>query len=207
MHVPRIEIRTLDETVEAVDLGQTPADLVFLSFSDSDLNALARAYDAFPEPKPTLEGRFARGVAPSVLGRPLSREVCARAKLVVARVLGGADYWRYGVDELGALARRSDLKLALLPGDRRRDTRLDEASTLESGATERLWRYFDEGGPDNMAACLAFLASEIGAAAAASPPVSVSAFGRFDGASFRGGAGGGARPHRLLSLHLSRERS
>ena len=54
MHVPRIETRTLDETVEALDLGQTSADIVFLSFSDSDLNALARAYDAFPEPKPTL---------------------------------------------------------------------------------------------------------------------------------------------------------
>ena len=48
MHIPRIEVRSLDETVEAVDLGQTPADVVFLSFSDSDLNALARAYDAQP---------------------------------------------------------------------------------------------------------------------------------------------------------------
>ena len=45
MHVPRIETKTLDETVEALDLGQTPAEIVFLSFSDSDLNALARAYD------------------------------------------------------------------------------------------------------------------------------------------------------------------
>ena len=54
MHVPRIEVRSLDETVEAVDLGQTPADVVFLSFSDSDLNALARAYEGAPEPKPTL---------------------------------------------------------------------------------------------------------------------------------------------------------
>jgi cobaltochelatase CobN len=54
MHIPRIEVRSLDETVEAVDLGQTPAEVVFLSFSDSDLNALARAYEAQPEPKPTL---------------------------------------------------------------------------------------------------------------------------------------------------------
>ena len=77
--------------------------------------------------------------------------------------LGGADYWRYGVDELSALARRSDLKLALLPGDRRRDARLDEASTLDPDAVLQIWRYFDEGGPENMAACLAFLASEIGA--------------------------------------------
>ena len=100
MHVPRIEIRTLDETVEALDLGQTPADIVFLSFSDSDLNALARAYDAFPEPKPTL-----RIASLAALRHPFSvdlhlERVCARAKLVVARFLGGADYWRYGVDEL-----------------------------------------------------------------------------------------------------------
>jgi cobaltochelatase CobN len=184
MHVPRIETRTLDETVEAVDLGQTPADVVFLSFSDSDLSALVRAYDAVPEPKPSL-----RIASLAALRHPFSvdlylERVCARAKLVVARVLGGADYWRYGVDELRALARRSDVKLALLPGDRRSDARLDEASTLESGAVERIWRYFDEGGPDNMAACLAFLASEIGGAASAQPPAPASAFGRFDSACF-----------------------
>ena len=184
MHVPRIETRTLDETVEAVDLGQTPADVVFLSFSDSDLNALAHAYDAFPEPKPSL-----RIASLAALRHPFSvdlylERVCARAKLVVARVLGGADYWRYGVDELHALARRSGVKLALLPGDRRRDARLDDASTLNRDAVLRIWRYFDEGGPDNMAACLAFLASEIDGAAEVPQPASVTAFGRFHGACF-----------------------
>src|ERR1700728_1488809 len=187
MHVPRIETRTLDETVEAFDLGQTPADIVFLSFSDSDLNAVARAYDALPQPKPTL-----RIASLAALRHPFSvdlylERVCARCKLVVARVLGGADYWRYGVDELSALARRNNVKLALLPGDGRRDARIDEASTLESRAVERIWRYFDEGGPENMAACLTFLAHEIGGAAEGRAPVSVSAFGRFDGACFEAG--------------------
>ena len=187
MHVPRIETRTLDETVEALDLGQTPADIVFLSFSDSDLNALARAYDNFPEPKPSL-----RIASLAALRHPFSvdlylEKVCARAKLVVVRVLGGADYWRYGVDELSALARRGEVKLALLPGDRRRDARLDEASTLDPDAVLQIWRYFDEGGPGNMAACLAFLASQIGGAANAPPPVLVSAFGRFDAACFEAG--------------------
>ena len=187
MHVPRIETRTLDETVEALDLGQTPADIVFLSFSDSDLNALARAYDAFPEPKPSL-----RIASLAALRHPFSvdlylEKVCARARLVVARVLGGADYWRYGVDELRALTGRSDVKLALLPGDRRRDARLDEASTLDSDAVGCIWRYFDEGGPDNMTACLGFFASAIGGAAIAPPPAPVSAFGRFDGACCEAG--------------------
>jgi cobaltochelatase CobN len=184
MHIPRIEVRSLDETVEAVDLGQTPADLVFLSFSDSDLNALARAYAAVAGPKPTL-----RVASLASLRHPFSIDlyletVCAEAKLVVARVLGGADYWRYGVDELKALARRCKVKLALLPGDRRWDARLEEASTLGRDAVERIWRYFDEGGPDNMAGCLAFLASELGQATDAPPPARVSAFGCFDRACF-----------------------
>src|SRR6516164_9414501 len=150
MHIPRIEVRSLDETVEAVDIGQTSADVVFLSFSDSDLNALARAYAAVAGPKPTL-----RIASLAALRHPFSidlylERVCADAKLVVARVLGGADYWRYGVDELKALARRRNVKLALLPGDRRRDARLDEASTLDRDAVLQIWRYFDEGGHDNM---------------------------------------------------------
>ena len=202
MHVPRIEVRSLDETVEAVDLGQTPADVVFLSYSDSDLNALARAYDAVAAPKPTL-----RIASLAALRHPFSIDlyletVCTHAKLVVARVLGGADYWRYGVDELAALARRRDVKLALLPGDRRRDARLEEASTLGRDAVRRIWRYFDEGGPHNMAACLAFFAFEVGSATAPPPPppAPVSAFGRFEGACFEAEPGA---PQALIVFYRS----
>jgi len=200
MHVPRIEIRSLDETVEAVDLGQTPADVVFLSFSDSDLNAIARTYEAAPEPKPSL-----RIASLAALRHPFSidlylERVCAPARLVVARVLGGADYWRYGVDELAALARKTGVKLALLPGDRRRDARLDEASTLAGDAVHRIWRYFDEGGPENMAACLAFFAAEIGAAADAPPPAPVSVFGLFQRASFEAEPGA---PRALIVFYRS----
>ncbi len=200
MHIPRIEVRSLDETVEAVDLGQTPADIVFLSFSDSDLNALARAYDAVASPKPTL-----RLASLAALRHPFSTDlylekVCARARFVVARVLGGADYWRYGVDELAALARRRGLKLALLPGDRRRDPRLEEASTLARGAVEQIWRYFDEGGPENMTACLAFLARQLGTETDVPPPAPVSAFGRFDGACFEAAPGA---PRALIVFYRS----
>ena len=119
---------------------------------------------------------------------------------MVARVLGGADYWRYGVDELTALARRRGVKLALLPGDRRWDKRLEEASTLGGEAVRRIWRYFDEGGPHNMAACLAFFASELGGAADAPPPAPVSAFGRFEGACF---AAEPDAPHALIVFYRS----
>jgi len=182
MHVPRIDVRSLDDTVEAVDLGQTPAEVVFLSYSDSDLNALARAYAPRPEPKPTL-----RLASLASLRHPYSidlylERVCARAKLVVGRVLGGADYWRYGVDELAALARKSEVKLALLPGDRRADTRLEEASTLPPETLLRFWRYFDEGGPRNLAGCIDAFSAELGAAKAGPGPEPVSAFGVYEAA-------------------------
>ena len=145
MHILRIETRSLDETAGAVDLGQTPADVVFLSFSDSDLNALARAYDAAPEPKPTL-----RLASLAALKHPYSidlylERVCAEAKLVVARVLGGADYWRYGVDELAALARGKGIKLALLPGDRRADDRLDRGVDPSAGRGRKFLALFRRG--------------------------------------------------------------
>ena len=184
MHVPRIEVRSLDETVEAVDLGQTPADAVFLSFSDSDLNALAFAYEAEPEPKPTL-----RLASLAALRHPYAVDlyletVCTKAKLIVARILGGAEYWRYGLDELATLARRGGIKLAVLPGDRRHDGRLAEASTLSPQSVTELWRYFDEGGADNMAGALAFLAAELGFAKCVPAPRPVEAFGHYERASF-----------------------
>ncbi len=201
MHVPRIEVRTLDETVEAADLGQTPADIVFLSFSDSDLNALARAYDAAPKSKPSL-----RMASLAALRHPYSidlylERVCAHAKLVVARILGGADYWRYGVDELAALARRRGIALALLPGDRRADARLDAASTLPSDTLSLLWGYFDEGGPRNMAAGLEAFAHTIGAGATAAPPEPVPACGRHERACHA--AAEREAPHALIVFYRS----
>ena len=200
MHVPRVDVRSLDETTSAVDLGQTPAEIVFLSFSDSDLNALARAYAAKPDPKPTL-----RLASLAALSHPFSidlylERVCARAKLIVARVLGGADYWRYGVDELAAMARKRDVKLALLPGDRRADKRLEDASTLPPEALLRLWRYFDEGGPRNLATCLDAFAAELAAGKPSRLPEPVSAFGLYEAACYEPAPGAA---HALIVFYRS----
>ena len=46
MHILRVESRSIDGTAEAVDLGQTPADIVALSFTDADLSVLAAAWEA-----------------------------------------------------------------------------------------------------------------------------------------------------------------
>ena len=46
MHLLAREVRTIDDEQGAVDLGHTPADVVLLSFSDSDLGAAAAAWPA-----------------------------------------------------------------------------------------------------------------------------------------------------------------
>ena len=46
MHILTTTSTGLDELVEAVDLGQTPGDIVVLSFADSDLSGLAAAWEA-----------------------------------------------------------------------------------------------------------------------------------------------------------------
>jgi cobaltochelatase CobN len=48
----------------------------------------------------------------------------------VVRLLGGLDWWKYGIERLSALARERGIALAVLPGEDRDDARLAAASTL-----------------------------------------------------------------------------
>ena len=158
MHLLVRETRSLDEEESAVDLGQSPADLVLLSFSDSDLGAAAAAWQAMDEAtRPTL-----RLASLARLKHPLSvdlyaEQVVAKARCVVVRLLGGIDYWRYGAEELAALCRREGIALALLPADGRDDPRLAELSTVDARTHARLDGCFRHGGPANLARALALL--------------------------------------------------
>src|SRR4029078_3842738 len=106
MHLLVRETRGLDEAEEAVDLGQSRADLVFLSFSDSDLGAFAASSAAQGGAGPSLRlGNLAR------LRHPMSvdlyvEQVIAGARCIAIRLLGGLDYWRYGA--LGLVRARRD---------------------------------------------------------------------------------------------------
>ena len=73
----------------------------------------------------------------------------ARARLVVARLLGGSAYFPYGVERLVETCRARGIPLALLPGDDKPDPELAELSTVSPEAGRRLWRYLAEGGPGN----------------------------------------------------------
>lgn len=150
MHILATTTASLDDLIEPVDLGQQPADLVALSFSDSDLASLDRAAKA-DEALPDL-----RLTALRDLRHPMSVDLWVdrigfQAKVIVVRVLGGYDWWRYGCDRLSETARRNGVKLALLPGECRvEDERLAALSTMEPAERQALLACFREGGPDNM---------------------------------------------------------
>src|SRR5262249_42232087 len=88
--------------------------------------------------------------------------VAAHAKVIVVRLLGGLEWWRYGIERLGALAREHTIALAVLPGEDRDDPRLLAASTLEPAELEALLGLFRAGGHGNMRAVLARLAGHAG---------------------------------------------
>src|SRR5512145_587535 len=130
MHLLQTASATIDDLVEAVDLAQPAGDIVILSFADSDLAGLAAAYAAEKEKLSSLRLAHLRD-----LRHPMSIDLwvdkCARhAKVIVVRLLGGLDWWRYGVEVLSAMAHEQGIALAVLPGEDRDDVRLDAASTL-----------------------------------------------------------------------------
>lgn len=146
MHVVFRESHGLEESETPTDLGQSPADLVVLSFSDSDLGAFAAGWHRAAGGLPSL--RLANLVA---LKHPLSVDTyvdatLSHAKGILIRLIGGESYWPYGLAQLQDLARRKGLALAILPADGRVDTQLDQLSTLPVSTLRRLQHLCDAGG-------------------------------------------------------------
>ena len=173
MHVLATQLAGLDEADQAVDLGHSPAEVVVLSFSDSDLSALAAAWPLDADLLPDL-----RLASLKRLRHPLSIDlyvdnVVARARVVILRCLGGLDYWRYGVERLADVARDHGVLFAALPGDGRPDARLASASTMPRASLALLDRYFQAGGPDNMRQALRHVAALLGRSVSCLPPVAV----------------------------------
>ncbi|HSI39699.1 MAG TPA: cobaltochelatase subunit CobN, partial [Xanthobacteraceae bacterium] len=178
MHILTTTSASLDDLVEPVDLGQLPAEMVVASFTDSDLAALAAAWRAERHDLPSLRLAGLRD-----LRHPMSVDLwidraAGHARIIVLRLLGGLDWWRYGAERLAEVARTRGIALAVLPGEDRDDPRLSGLSTVPAAELAALLGYFRAGGVANMRALLRRLAGA-GVAAAVETP----AAGWYDGAA------------------------
>src|SRR3984885_9359305 len=176
MHLLTTSSTNLDEIVEAVDLGQTPGDIVVLSFADSDLAGVAAAWQAERAALPSVRLAHLRD-----LRHPMSVDlwidrVAAHAKVIVVRLLGGLEWWKYGIERLSVLARARGIVLAVLPGEDRDDSRMSAASTLPQHDLDALLRFFRQGGRDNLRGLLRELARHAGYPFEAAAPKPVPRF-------------------------------
>nr|WP_295883403.1 cobaltochelatase subunit CobN [uncultured Devosia sp.] len=147
MHLLSAQAGAIQQEGEAIDLNQRPGALVFASSADSELAMLAGAADRAGEGELRLANtlRLSNNLSVDLW---LEKTV-AQARLVVLRLIGGAAYFQYGVDELTALCANRRIPLALLPGDANPDPILQSRSTVHPDDWTRLHSLFVAGGPDN----------------------------------------------------------
>src|SRR3954452_22695330 len=132
MHLLATEPGVIADGSEAVDLAQTPGDIVVLASADTEIALLAAAQ---------ARRRVEDPAAPTLRLAPVTRlghnfsvdlymETAARGRLGIARVLGGSAHLPDGVGGLAETCRDNAVPLAVLPGDDKPDPELARLSTV-----------------------------------------------------------------------------
>ncbi|KQV34665.1 MULTISPECIES: cobaltochelatase subunit CobN [unclassified Rhizobium] len=155
MHLLLAQKGTIADGEEAIDLGQSPGDILFLSAADTELAAVAAAR------RGRDGGASVRVASLLSLKHPMSvdtyvERTARHAKLIVVRALGGASYFQYVLEALHAAAVTHRFQIAVLPGYDKPDPGIEPFSTVASADRDALWAYFTEGGADNMARFLTY---------------------------------------------------
>jgi len=174
MHLLAAQAGAIQQDGEAIDLGQTPGDIVFASSADSELALLAGAADRAGETGLRLANllRLSHNLSVDLW---LDNTV-RHARLVVVRLLGGAAYWQYGVDELTALAARG-VRVALFPGEAQPDAILRQRSTIDPEDWDKLFALLVAGGAENADAALTGMRAVAGGRAVPTVPTVLPRFG------------------------------
>ena len=163
MHLLAAQPGGVSDGSQAVDLRQSPGDIIVLSAADTELSCLAAAYGGLSGKEfPSLRLTGLLHLAHNMSVDLYVETVIAAARLVVVRLLGGRGYWPYGLEQVAAQCRRRSIPAAFLPGDDQPDAELSAFSTLPGEAVHRLWQYCVHGGIDNAGNFLRFSADLIG---------------------------------------------
>ena len=150
MHITFREKQSIEQSEIPIDLDQTPSDIIFLSFSDSDLNAFVSGWKrAFKHSKGTFPSLRLANL--QTLKHPLSidtyiEKTLSKSKAVIIRVIGGVPYWEYGLNQVKSVAKKNNIALAVLPADGQEDKKLSGFSNIPSSTLKILNDLCDIGG-------------------------------------------------------------
>lgn len=163
MHLLLAQKGSISDGDEAIDLGQSPGDILFLSAADTELAAIAAAY-AHNDGTHSL--RLASLLS---MKHPMSvdtyvERTARHAKMIIVRALGGASYFQYALEALHSVATRQGVKIAVIPGDSKPDPGVMPFSNIALDDLNALWAYLIEGGDDNARAFLAYASAMLSGA-------------------------------------------
>ena len=135
---------------------QDTAEICFLSSADSEISLLSKAlgyFDVYPSLRLTnilkLEDK-------ELIDEYISKTL-KDTKIIIARILGGKNYWSYGIDKIVESHYKKGNDIIFFPGDDKFDEQLYALSTIKGKRYRELWAYFIEGGPINARNALEYI--------------------------------------------------
>jgi cobaltochelatase CobN len=140
-----------------VFIEQTPAPIVIITAADTDIQTLAQVWAQLPAGFPELRVVNILALQQQLTIDTYADDILEKAKIIVVRLLGSVGYWPYGLEVVQDVVARTGAKLAIVPGDDRPDPSLFSRSNLPLVDVNNIWRYFTEGGVDNLKQLLHFL--------------------------------------------------
>ena len=138
-------------------IEQTPAPLVFITAADTDIQTLAAAVPKLSNGFPALRVANLLQLQQQLTIDTYAESVLEHARVIILRLLGGRSYWSYGLEVVQETVQRTGAALIVMPGDDLPDPNLISHSTVPLSAVNQVWRYFTEGGVENIVNALQFV--------------------------------------------------
>ena len=127
---------------------QSPADIIFLTSADTEITLLSKSLRKI-KGQPSVRLQNILNLNDNNAVDSYIKKTLPKAKFVIVRILGGRNYWSYGVDQILADQMRKKYKIIFLPGDDKFDEQLFAMSSIKGNDYRNIWSYFIEGGPEN----------------------------------------------------------
>ncbi len=163
MHLLAAQPGAITDGSEALDLEQSPADIIILSAADTELSCLAHAHDSLVgDRQPSLRLANQMQLSHNMSVDLYIEQTVKGSKLVIARVLGGEKYWPYGLEQLSFHCKSVGIPFIALPGDDKPDRTTTDYSTVDEETFNRVWAFFTQGGIANAAQLLLYCQNLLG---------------------------------------------